>query len=236
METSPTTSDLSVRAILKDWWKAVQAKGLFTLGALLLVGLAYVAMIAIFVVPAAVLPMNNIFVVIPWVLLYAAALFYGAFMIARALVKIQLMLVDQTNLTYGELFPSFQEFQSSWRFFLLIAVWYFLIGLSFVALIIPGIIVALGLWPVFFKAFEENNFSLSQIKATWNSTKGFKLFTFKFFLALFFIGLLSGVISSIWSTLEPVSGLILGGVLTLATSFLGMTVHGFLYRKISPKK
>lgn len=118
----------------------------------------------------------------------------------------------------SNLFDGFQQFVPALGLYVLTGI---AIGVGLLLLIVPGIIVALGIWPVFMLLYDGSEGLVETIQRAWNLTNGHKMELFILFLitALF---VLAGLIA-----------LIIGVIVTGA---IGGLVYSLAYEELSLSK
>jgi uncharacterized membrane protein len=89
------------------------------------------------------------------------------------------------TVTFGDLFAGLPK---ALPLFLTGILFTFGVGIGFLACIVPGVILALGLWPAFLLVMEDDLDAVSALKAAWALTRGYKL-------QLFILSIVCGVVT-----------------------------------------
>jgi uncharacterized membrane protein len=100
---------------------------------------------------------------------------------------IMMRLVRGEEANIGDLFDGFQHFGRAVGVYLLMSL-ATLVGL--ILLIVPGIIVAVGLWPSLYLVYDERHGVVETLQRAWELTRGHKLELFVLGIVLILIGVL----------------------------------------------
>ncbi|MDP6977971.1 MAG: DUF975 family protein [Myxococcota bacterium] len=102
------------------------------------------------------------------------------------------LLRGDDTVTFSDVFAGFQKFE---RLFLVFLIYMVAVVVGIVLLIVPGVIIALGLWPAFLLVMEDDDVgAIEALRGAWDLTNGYK--GQLFVLAIVSIGLhLAGFIA-----------------------------------------
>lgn len=98
---------------------------------------------------------------------------------------------DDDTVVFNDVFAGFQKFE---RLFLVFLVFAIAVVVGTFLLIVPGVILALGLWPAFLLVMEDDLGTFDALSAAWELTRGYKAQLFVLALvaiALHLLGLLA---------------------------------------------
>lgn len=129
-----------------------------------------------------------------------------------------LKLVRNETAAFSNLFDGFQKLGQAIGVYLLTAI---AVGVGIILLIVPGIIVWLGLWPVFMLVYDGSQGVVDTLKRAWDLTNGHKMTLFVLFLVTI-IFIMAGVIA-----------LIVG---VFVTGAIGSIVFAVAYEELSLSK
>ena len=142
----------------------------------------------------------------------------GAGPMALGYQGMMLKVIRNEPAEISNLFDGFQQFVPALGLYVLTAI---AVGVGLLLLIVPGIIVALGIWPAFMLMYDGSEGLVETLQRAWNLTNGYKMTLFILFLitALF---VLAGLIA-----------LIIGVIVTGA---IGSLVYALAYEELSLSK
>lgn len=112
------------------------------------------------------------------------------FVIAGPLVvglyALMLRVQRHEPVAFPDLFDGFREFGRAFGVYVLYS---FAVGLGMILLIVPGIILAIGLWPALYLVMDTDLGVIDTLREAWDMTKGYKLQLFALGVVLFFFAL-----------------------------------------------
>ncbi len=88
---------------------------------------------------------------------------------------------------FGDLFVGFNEFGRAFGVYAISAI---ATGLGLILLIVPGIIIAVGLWPAMYLVMDDDRGVMDTLQEAWAMTSGYRLQLFLLGVALAFLVLL----------------------------------------------
>jgi uncharacterized membrane protein len=112
---------------------------------------------------------------------------------------VALKLIRREPAEFVEMFDGFKVFGKAVGVFILYSV---LLGIGIILLIVPGIIVAVGLWPAMFLVTQADLGITDTLRKAWDMTRGYKMNLFLVGLALFglnLLGLLAFIVGVIFT-------------------------------------
>ena len=113
--------------------------------------------------------------------------------LAAGLCSLMLNIVRDDEPDIGNLFDGFTRYGKSMAVYYLYAL-AALIG--FIALIVPGIVVVIGLLPAMYMVLDRDEDAVETLKTAWRVTDGHKMSLFWIFVVLFFINI-AGILAFI---------------------------------------
>ncbi len=188
-------------------WKTMKANFGFFL-------LLWVIVVAANLLPQAFVALSKDFVVVYALATFASVLI--SFVIQLGIIRIVLKLIDKHKPTYKDLFyykPLINYFFSS-------IVYSVIVGIGFLLLIIPGIILSIKLQFYTYFIVDKNAGPIEALQKSWEVTKGVKWNLFLFWWLLVGINIL---------------GALALGVGLFATIPTTMVAIGYVYRKLATK-
>lgn len=129
-----------------------------------------------------------------------------------------LKIVRNESAEFSNLFDGFQKFGQSVGVYLLTAL---VVFVGFLLLIVPGVILSVGLWPVFLLVYDGSEGVVDTLKRAWDLTNGYKL-------PLFILFLVTG--------LFILAGIIALGVGIIITGAIGSIIYPLAYEELSLSK
>jgi uncharacterized membrane protein len=106
--------------------------------------------------------------------------------LTAGLYGIMLRVQRHEPAVFPDLFEGFREFG---RAFGVYAISAFAIGIGLVLLVVPGIILAVGLWPGLYLVMDTDLGVMDTLREAWEMTKGYRLQLFGVGVVLFFFTL-----------------------------------------------
>jgi uncharacterized membrane protein len=102
------------------------------------------------------------------------------------LYGVMLRVIRDEPAEITNLFDGFQKFAQAFGVYILMSV---AVAVGMILLIVPGIIVAVGLWPALFLVYDDDRGVVETLQHAWDLTNGYKLqlFIVGLVLALLFI-------------------------------------------------
>jgi uncharacterized membrane protein len=86
--------------------------------------------------------------------------------------------------SFSDLFNGFQEFGRAFGVYVLYSL---AVGIGLVLLIVPGVILAIGLWPALYLVMDADLGVVDTLKEAWAMTDGYRLRLFGLGVVLFFL-------------------------------------------------
>ncbi|MBW2290905.1 MAG: DUF975 family protein [Deltaproteobacteria bacterium] len=81
------------------------------------------------------------------------------------------LLREDDSVTFTDLFAGMEKFE---RLFLVFLVYAVAVMIGVILLVVPGVIIALGLWPAFLLVMEDDLGTVDALKGAWELTLGYK--------------------------------------------------------------